>query len=313
MTSTQSFITINADSTMEANADTTFFGIGALLVSAEAPRTSGSRATRSRAGTAARRTRTACSRSRRTRPKRKATATSEQRNSQARHRQKHDALRAPQRLDEGRRPRAAPRTAPERPLPRTRPTAATATADMVTIGAIAIAFGVAKAEVTSGASTEAGIGGAQVGSDAVTISATSFDTAHASAGGGSGGAITITILQPDARVNGNTRRDQRGLAERDGQRDSGRARDREHREHLGGGRRRRVAAPSVGGTTEVYIGFNATVVLGSGAATLARDADGDRDRRGAAGPGLPHQGRNLAIRSRRRRARSRPASTTART
>jgi hypothetical protein len=241
------FITINADSKMEADADTTFFGIGALSFSGSSTdaEVSGDTIAGGDSGTASTNglfqvTSDSVN---------KATATSDG----ATVGLGTVDVKLPQALVSG----STKAVYLGQVTNGTGATAtansantATATADMVTIGAIAIAFGVAYAEVTSGASTEAGIGGAQVGSGAVTISATSFDTAHASCGRWKrrrdhdhDPPARRALERLDARVRRQRlrRHDERGLADRHRHGDAGCPRDREHRQHLRDRRQRRVA------------------------------------------------------------------------
>jgi hypothetical protein len=150
-----------------------------------------------------------------------------------------------------------------------------AKAELITIGAIAIAFGEATAKVTSNATTDAGIGSASVGSGAVMLMATSADQATSDAGGGTGGGVTITLLKPDAETYGGTS----AFVAAGGVVNAGSvtanasatptAKAHAHIISIsainGSG-----ATPTAiaGGTTEVYVGDHAHLHLGSGAASF---------------------------------------------
>ena len=150
---------------------------------------------------------------------------------------------------------------------------ATAIAEMIQLGALAGAVGYALAQVT--ATTEAGLGGASVGSGIVSISATSDDDATAEAGGGQVALVGITLLRPDAKVTGTTR----AFVGNNKTVDAGTlnitaiatpdaiATAKMVQISVVGGFDASPRA-DVGGTTESYIGFNETVNLGGGAATL---------------------------------------------
>src|SRR6185503_11465604 len=152
---------------------------------------------------------------------------------------------------------------------------ALADAALLTIGAMAIAGAQADALVTGNASTEAGVGSASIGTGVVTLTATSNDHATVDAGGATGGGVAISVLLPNARAQGSTR----AFVNGGGTVNAGTlnatatatpvAISRAHIINLGLGTFfDATPEATAGGTTEVYIGFNATVNLGSGAITM---------------------------------------------
>ena len=145
--------------------------------------------------------------------------------------------------------------------------------NIISVGIVAVSVAYALAIVSS--STEAALGGAIV-SGAVSVSATSDDDATAKAGGASGGAIGVQLLQPDARSQGSTR-----AFVGNGKTVSGssltltatatpNAVTEANMVGLAAVANILVTNPvsRVSGTTEVYIGNNETVTLGSGAVTM---------------------------------------------
>ncbi|MDQ0612685.1 hypothetical protein QF046_000326 [Microbacterium sp. W4I4] len=145
--------------------------------------------------------------------------------------------------------------------------------DIISIGLIAVSVAYALAVVSS--STEAALGGASV-SGTVLVSATSDDDATALAGGVSGGAIGVQLLQPDARSQGSTRAfvgngktvsgtslTIQAIATPDAHTEANMVGFAAVADVL-------VTNPvsTIGGTTEAFIGDDETVTLGSGAVTL---------------------------------------------